>query len=43
MMAAAETTYQGQTHYFYSRECKDSFDKERSKYANKRREPEKRS
>ncbi len=35
MRAAGESTYQGTTYYFCSQECKDKFDKDPRKYADK--------
>lgn len=40
MNAAAQTTYQGNTYYFCSQECKDNFDKNPQKYVNKMKQPE---
>ncbi len=40
MNAAAQTTYQGNTYYFCSQECKSKFDKDPQKYVDKMRQPE---
>ncbi len=40
MNAAAQTTYQDNTYYFCSQECKEAFDKNPQKYVDKMRQPE---
>ncbi len=40
MRAAGESTYQGQTYYFCSEECKSKFDSESQKYAVKTHQAE---
>ena len=40
MKAAANSTYEEQTYYFCSQECKETFDKDPQKYAEKARQPE---
>ncbi len=40
MNAAAQTTYQGNTYYFCSQECKQAFDKDPQKYVNKVQQPQ---
>lgn len=38
--ALAQTTYQGETYYFCSQDCKEKFDRKPQKYLNEMREPE---
>ena len=38
--AIAQSTYQGETYYFCSQECRQKFEKEPQKYIDKMEEPE---
>ena len=38
-MAAAQSTYAGQTYYFCSKECKDKFDRNPDRYTKQKQEP----